>query len=107
MKFGRFRVVLALGALCFGRPGFAELPAADDDGLGPVSVSVNVFFRPNNPEQATTRRLLELVREDTSIELEEWGGIELPGGGAKASLMMSIAGKTAPDLGEAWRILCD
>ncbi len=67
-----------------------------------MTVSITRFYDPNEPEGATTRRLLHLVQENPEIELEQWGGITLPGGGAKASLMMAIAGKTAPDIGEAW-----
>ena len=42
------------------------------------------------------------MREYPEMKMEKWGGIMLPGGGAKAALMMSIAGNTAPDLGLSW-----
>ena len=74
--------------------------AEKNDRIEPISV--NIFYRPNDPENATTSRLIDLMKEDKSIALEEWGGIELPGTGSKAALMMSIAGKTAPDVGESW-----
>ena len=67
-----------------------------------IKVSITRFYDPNQPEEAHTRRLLDLAKAHPELQLEQWGGIELPGGGAKASLMMSIAGKTAPDIGEAW-----
>jgi len=65
-------------------------------------VLISFFYNPNVPESATTRRLLRLMRETPDLELEQWGGIALPGGGGKASLMMAIAGDTAPDIGESW-----
>ncbi|WDE95296.1 extracellular solute-binding protein [Lentisphaera profundi] len=75
---------------------------AQSTQVEPFDVSVSVFYRPNEPELPTTKRLIDLMRKDKTISIQQWGGIELPGGGAKASLMMSIAGDTAPDVGEAW-----
>lgn len=66
------------------------------------TVKVTRFYDPNRPEEATTKRLIRLMQEDKSILIEKWGGLQLPGGAGKASLMMAIAGKTAPDIGEAW-----
>ncbi|MCE9612855.1 MAG: extracellular solute-binding protein [Lentisphaerae bacterium] len=75
--------------------------AAPPDGR-PPPVCVNSFFNPNTPEYGTTRRLIELMAEDPSIRIVGWGGIQLPGAGGKAPLMMAIAGRTAPDIGESW-----
>lgn len=67
-----------------------------------INVSITRFYDPNTPEEAHTRQLLDLAKRHPELQLEQWGGIQLPGGGAKASLMMAIAGRTAPDIGEAW-----
>ena len=75
----------------------ATAPAVEFD-----PVSVHIFYNLNTPEQPTTRRLIELMREDPALRIMGWGGIQLPGGGGKAALMMSIAGRTAPDIGESW-----
>ncbi|MHC4884427.1 MAG: ABC transporter substrate-binding protein, partial [Planctomycetota bacterium] len=79
------------------------LPSANaEEADQKVKVSVTRFYEANSPQGATTARLLEVAKEHPEMYLEQWGGIKLPGGGAKASLMMSIAGKTAPDIGESW-----
>ena len=90
--------------LCLTWMGVAGVAgeATPADPENRTTVSITRFYDPNAPEGATTRRLLDLVRENPGLALEQWGGITLPGGGAKASLMMAIAGKTAPDVGEAW-----
>lgn len=66
-----------------------------------VDVKIDFFFRPNKPEDAYTRQLIDFTREHPNIEVQQWGGINIPGGG-RASLMMAIAGKTAPDIGLSW-----
>jgi len=65
-------------------------------------VKVNKFYRPNSPEMSYTASLIRLMKSDPTISIEKWGGIQLPGGNAVAPLMMSIVGKTAPDIGECW-----
>lgn len=67
----------------------------------PVEVKVYHFFNPNNPEDAYTRQLIDFMRRNQNIKIHRWSGINLPGGGI-ASLMMSIAGDTAPDVGLSW-----
>jgi multiple sugar transport system permease protein len=84
--------------LGFGWNAQCEEKAVPD---GPVTIKVDSFYNPNSPEGATTKRLIQLMRENPSISIEQWGGIALPGGG-KSSLMMSIAGRTAPDVGLSW-----
>ena len=68
---------------------------------GKTVVKANAFFQPNTPEDAYTRQLIRFMEENPDIEVRQWGGISIPGGGI-ASLMMSIAGKTAPDIGISW-----
>jgi len=60
------------------------------------------FFNANTPTMGTTKRLIDLMKEEPSIHVEQWGGLSLPGGGGKAGLMLAIAGKTAPDVGSTW-----
>ncbi len=97
-------LIWALAAALFslGMPGLALGSEPGAPVAGASSVSVNRFYVPNQPESATTRRLIELMREDPAINIVQWGGISLPGGAGKASLMMAIAGRTAPDVGESW-----
>lgn len=68
----------------------------------PVTIKINDFYDPNSPENSTTKRLIELMRKNPKMGIEKWGGIMLPGAAGKSSLMMSIAGKTAPDAGLSW-----
>jgi multiple sugar transport system permease protein len=94
----------ALGLFClaFALPGAGETP-------GPVEVNVHGrFYYPSNPERPTTMRSVQLMREDPGIRITQWSGLSLPAGGSgrtgpgRASLMMAIAGKTAPDIIESW-----
>ncbi len=76
-----------------------------EDQSGPVKVKVDWFFDPNTPESPDTRNLLDFMKLNRDIEVEEWGGIKLPGGtyaAKRSSLMMAIAGGTAPDIGSSW-----
>jgi multiple sugar transport system permease protein len=66
-----------------------------------LNVKVDYFYLPNRPETAYTRQLINFMKENPDIKIRKWGGINLPGGG-RSSLMMAIAGKTAPDIGLSW-----
>ena len=79
--------------------GFQPSPRAEEK---PTKVSVARFYSPNSPQDATTKRLIELMREDKSIKITQWGGLALPGGAGRAPMMMAIAGRTAPDIMESW-----
>ena len=59
------------------------------------------FFNPNKPEDAYTREMIGFMRHNPSIDIQKWGGIQIPKAG-KTSLMMAIAGKTAPDFAQSW-----
>ena len=83
----RWAAVL-LGALALG--GNAAEP--------PTVVTVNYFFRPDDPTFTSTRLLMAEMRKDPGLQVRSWGGISLPGGFGRASLMMSFAGNTAPDI---------
>lgn len=92
-------MVRAAAVAFLALPGALAMATPD---APPSPISVNNFFNANTPEWGTTRRLIELMREDPTIRIVGWGGLTLPGGGGKASLMMAIAGRTAPDIGESW-----
>lgn len=69
----------------------------------PVEVEVyQQFWNPNFPDRPTTKRLIKLMREDPQIRITQWVGLSLPGGAGRASLMMAIAGRTAPDIMSSW-----
>jgi multiple sugar transport system permease protein len=74
--------------------------AAQSDDKKPVRVQV-VSYNPNEPEATETAALIDLMKQDHSILIEPWTGLALPNG-ARFSLLMSIAGRTAPDLAETW-----
>jgi multiple sugar transport system permease protein len=79
------------------------MSAAEAASDKPVNVVVApTFWDPNYPNRATCKRLIELMRADPQLRITQWGGLSLPGGAGRAPLMMSIAGKTAPDIMEAW-----
>ena len=66
-----------------------------------VVKTTSSFFKPNAPETPYTRQIIAFTTKNPDIEVQKWGGISVPGGG-RASLMMAIAGKTAPDIGLSW-----
>ena len=83
----------------------APWPASARTDHPRTTVDVEVYQRfwdPNYPERATCKRLIELMQEDPQIRITQWGGLSLPGGAGRAPLMMAIAGRTAPDIMEAW-----
>jgi len=60
-------------------------------------------YDPNDPEDPETEALAALMAQDKSIQVQKWGGLALPGAsGDRASLMMAIAGRTAPDIFESY-----
>jgi multiple sugar transport system permease protein len=90
-------------ALFFLTVTFSANAADKDTAPGQITVkSTNAFYQPNNSEYSFTRQLSAFMKQNPDIKLMEWGGISLPGGGSQASLMMAIAGGTAPDIGLSW-----
>ncbi|HJP29215.1 MAG TPA: extracellular solute-binding protein [Candidatus Latescibacteria bacterium] len=67
-----------------------------------VEVQVDRFFVPGDPSNATTRRLIDLMKENQDLDIVEWTSLSLPGASSRAPLMMSIAGRTAPDILGSW-----
>ncbi len=70
-----------------------------------TDVKVQRFYDPNKPDDPTTKSLNELMERDQGVAVSQWGSISLPGGGgggARSSILMAIAGKTAPDIMDSW-----
>ncbi len=66
----------------------------------PIIVNLKDCYNPSKPEECTN--LLKLAKENPRLELRKWGGISLPGGAGRSSMLMSIAGGTAPDVYYCW-----
>lgn len=67
-----------------------------------TDVTFLMCYRPNHPEDPSTRRLIEFAAENPSIRPLQWGGLTLPGGGGRAMFMLAFAGGSAPDVYKAW-----
>lgn len=67
-----------------------------------TEVSFLFSYDPNHPEDPSTRRILDLAKEEPELAPVKWGGLVLPGGGGRATFMLSLAGGTAPDIYKAW-----
>ena len=55
-------------------------------------------YEQNLPEAPLTKALANLMKDDPGMEIEPWTGLPLPSGGTRSQLMMSIAGRSAPDI---------
>lgn len=67
-----------------------------------TEVSFLFSYDPNRPEDPSTRKILELARTDPALQPVKWGGLRLPGGGGRATFMLSLAAQAAPDIYKAW-----
>ena len=67
-----------------------------------TEVSFLFCYDPDKPEEPATRRILELAKEEPSLEPVKWGGLILPGAGGRATFMLALAGGSAPDIYKAW-----
>lgn len=67
-----------------------------------TEVSFLFSYDPNHPEDPSTRRILDLAKAEPELAPVKWGGLVLPGGGGRATFMLSLAGGTAPDIYKAW-----
>lgn len=94
----RTALIIMLTVLC----GLPAARADDAPSSRKTVIKVNDFFWPDKPEDPDTISMMRLMKENPDIMIEKWGGINLPGGSTLAPLMMSIVGKTAPDVGMAW-----
>ncbi len=67
-----------------------------------TEVSFLFCYNPDRPEDPSTRRILDLAKEDSSLVPVKWGGLVLPGAGGRSTFMLALAGGTAPDIYKAW-----
>ena len=67
-----------------------------------VDVSFLMCYRPDHPEDPTTRQLMHFAAEHPGIRPLQWGGLTLPGAGGRAQFMLALAGGSAPDVYKAW-----
>ncbi len=85
-------MMVSLAAVCMSR---AEAPR-------PVDVTFLMCYRPDHPEDPTTRQLMRFAMEHPGIRPLQWGGLILPGAGGRAQFMLALAGGSAPDVYKAW-----
>lgn len=90
---------LVVAAVLLGKAAGAAASGEPPAGP-PIVVSLKDSYSPSRPER--NEGLLKLAKEHPRLELRQWGGISLPGGGGRAPLLMSIAGGTAPDIYLSW-----
>lgn len=67
-----------------------------------TDVTFLMCYRPDHPEDPSTRQILKFTAAHPEIRPFQWGGLTLPGGGGRAAFMLSLAGGTAPDVYKAW-----
>ena len=67
-----------------------------------TEVSFLFSYDPDHPEKPETRKIIDLAGRDGDISPVKWGGLTLPGAGGRSTLMLSLAGGTAPDIYKAW-----
>ena len=67
-----------------------------------TDVSFFMCYRPNHPEDPTTKALNAFERKNPGVNPKQWGGLILPGGGGRAQFMLALAGGSAPDVYKAW-----
>lgn len=103
----RLLLVLSLAcALCAPKVSYADATASQVKSattpVKPITVSFMGGYDPDTPEGAITRQILALV--DTYPELHpiKWGGLDLPGAGGRAPLLLAMAGGNAPDIYNCW-----
>jgi len=67
-----------------------------------TEVSFMLCYRPDHPEDPSTRRILDFTAAHPEIVPVSWGGLTLRGAGGRATFMLSLAGGTAPDVYKVW-----
>ncbi len=67
-----------------------------------TDVTFLMCYRPNHPEDPSTKQILRFTAAHPEIRPLQWGGLTLPGGGGRATFMLALAGGTAPDVYKAW-----
>lgn len=67
-----------------------------------TEVSFLFSYDPDHPEKPETRKIIDLAARDDDISPIKWGGLALPGAGGRSTMMLALAGGTAPDIYKAW-----
>ena len=67
-----------------------------------TDVTFLVCYRPDHPEDPSTKQILRFTAAHPEIRPLQWGGLTLPGAGGRATFMLALAGGTAPDVYKAW-----
>lgn len=67
-----------------------------------TEVSFLFAYDPSRPEEPATRKIIELAKSNPELQPVKWGGLRLPGGGGRATFMLSLAAQAAPDIYKAW-----
>ncbi len=69
---------------------------------GAVDVTFLMCYRPDHPEDPSTKQLLRFSAAHPEIRPLQWGGLALPGAGGRSQFMLAMAGGSAPDVYKAW-----
>ncbi len=84
-------------------PYIVSSKAAEKDNPNPlVTLKVSNNLYSHRPDSPISRSIVELMHEDPSLRVRHWTGLRLHKGTGRSILMMSIAGKTAPDIFQSW-----
>ena len=67
-----------------------------------TDVTFLMCYRPDHPEDPSTKQILRFTAARPEIRPLQWGGLALPGAGGRATFMLALAGGTAPDVYKAW-----
>lgn len=78
---------------------FVSVPARTADV---TDVTFLMCYRPDHPEDPSTKQILRFTAAHPEIRPLRWGGLTLPGAGGRATFMLALAGGTAPDVYKAW-----
>ena len=94
---GRRLFLAALAVLA----GIVPVRAAET-AFARTDVTFLVCYRPDHPEDPSTKQILRFTAAHPEIRPLQWGGLTLPGAGGRATFMLALAGGTAPDVYKAW-----
>lgn len=93
-------MAIFLTLLLFSGSGKAENPKSDESSK---DITVKILgYQPEYPENPQNQQMNKLMKKDPQIDIQPWSGISLPGGASRSSMLMSIAGGTAPDIFYCW-----
>ena len=85
----------------FGTLGVIAV-AAGLFAAAPTDVTFLMCYKPDHPEDPSTKQILKFASEHPEVRPLQWGGLSLPGAGGRAQFMLALAGGAAPDVYKAW-----